>query len=1180
MGCCACAKGTDVSAVWQIVSLLFVAIFVLSVVIQLRTWRRQRRVRPIFIVISQVAALAASIGFSVLTDRPPEADVWVGLLAVGIAGGVIYGGMMNIDRNERGVVMSYSFPAIITWTALMTITQLSAILSKSVPVVIFSIAIANLGVNLGMNGRVLYGYSRVRVGPAVGLLAVVALAVVPVLPAGAQEDPTDGQAPLDFTGVYLIDLGTAEVPGGEVLDQELPLEVLPGGEVRASLAVSFRYVEPALRINDQVISVELDNTISMECTGRVSSSGALECSGTMSVTSSGVVPLSGEPILQSSSGSTSLTGTIFPDGTFAGVMTDPNGYPQDVSGYAISGGPTPLSVPDDSSPVAPISFSGVYQGSYELGPDVPPIPVTVVVGDDMAASCSTDVAFDSRDGLQTNIFQWSGSGSVSETGSIFCSGPAVFEAVAHDAGTCVDLSEPPPGAPEGAYDFRECIVSPGAESITQTMDGQILPDGTVTGVMCAESDCIGFGAVATSGGPTAGPVEGPDTAGEPPASSRDDGTATPGIVPTPLPGDIGDAGTGEFPFAGTENPPLEPEDAAAATALSAFLLAGGSMAQLLPLMEGGVSMADALRALQGSTAPSGASSGSLGGLPTLEDGRVMYQPPWEEGGPVPMDPDWVLEVMDMERRGFRWMGESKGWMNDAQVAQNERWEAADRAAVAQAKEEFIAGHRAREAELERRREALRFVGHAAEAALKRDDDVMQMAYDQIQAQAYNEDGSLNLEYVGELRSFMRNRLLRDIDYPEESLHQGWVGDFASNTFDEARHSAAIRILAGIGTGGQSEWLYQAQAVVDAVGEAAKNSEQPLTIADGLRAGYWAAADENLPVTTLAKVYNGEEVTVFDVLGDVMKGRATQQYVKHEYFGDAHGLLRSQRRALQATATRHNVDYTPMNVTSRPGFRTPGELAEGKPMFMKQKSINSDDVRYLDYSPSDIGRVPGQPRPPKPSKFTDAAEYRAAKAHYRQRVAEWQSAGGATRTKMASGEVVEVDGLLYTVKDGKPHAPYVSDIEPADVFDHSTGRRLTDDRIVRVQDDMAQRGLPVGDHGSPYSFDPRVTLKDDFPADVLERIERVEIPGTGGAKPTVSWRLDGEELTGEVAERLKKADDLRTRLIDKVEAGDVGEEFIAGGSAGTRRWADYGEGFEHIQGASGTAVQDLGERGYW
>lgn len=173
------------SAFFTLVSLFFVALFVLGVVVQLRTWRKQRAVRPWMIVLGQAAAFVSMLLFSVLTARPPGPLAWVLLLGLGGAGGLVYGRFVRVARSGAGVQMSYTLPWVVTWSVLMVLTQLNAALFHRVPVVLYGFAIVNLGLNLGMNASVLRAYRRAAAVATAGLVLASAL---PLRPAGAAQD--------------------------------------------------------------------------------------------------------------------------------------------------------------------------------------------------------------------------------------------------------------------------------------------------------------------------------------------------------------------------------------------------------------------------------------------------------------------------------------------------------------------------------------------------------------------------------------------------------------------------------------------------------------------------------------------------------------------------------------------------------------------------------------------------------------------------------------------------------------------------------------------------------------------------------------------------------------------------------------------------------------------------------
>ncbi|MDO8847120.1 MAG: hypothetical protein Q7W51_01875 [Coriobacteriia bacterium] len=171
----------------QIFSVFFISLFAVGVLIQVLTYRKEKAVKPKRIMISQSAAFLSMVVFSIITLRPPGPIWWVVLLTLGFVGGIAYGSFVNVRTGAKGVTMSYTLPWLITWGALMTITQLSSVMFRSVPVFIYGLAILNLGINIGMNARILLGYRTVAAVATAGL-ALALLAGVTPAPAEAQQD--------------------------------------------------------------------------------------------------------------------------------------------------------------------------------------------------------------------------------------------------------------------------------------------------------------------------------------------------------------------------------------------------------------------------------------------------------------------------------------------------------------------------------------------------------------------------------------------------------------------------------------------------------------------------------------------------------------------------------------------------------------------------------------------------------------------------------------------------------------------------------------------------------------------------------------------------------------------------------------------------------------------------------
>ena len=143
-------------------SFLFLGLFVLSVVVMFLTWRKSRAVKPKWIMFGQTAALVSLMAFSLLANDP-LGGLWRNFwLVLGFAGGVAYGNMVRVTRSEAGIMMSYTLPYLITWSALLAITQFTTIVSGRVPVVMLGLSVISTGLNFGMNGMVVWKYRKLR----------------------------------------------------------------------------------------------------------------------------------------------------------------------------------------------------------------------------------------------------------------------------------------------------------------------------------------------------------------------------------------------------------------------------------------------------------------------------------------------------------------------------------------------------------------------------------------------------------------------------------------------------------------------------------------------------------------------------------------------------------------------------------------------------------------------------------------------------------------------------------------------------------------------------------------------------------------------------------------------------------------------------------------------------------
>lgn len=146
----------------KILSYLFLALFVLGVLLMLLTWRKEKFVKPKWILFGQIIALAALIVFTALSHNPLGKWIWLLIFAAGLAGGYFYGRAVKVKKSERGIMMTYTLPFVITWGLLLALTQFLTISTGRVPVIVLGLCVLNTGLNLAMNASVIHHYSRLK----------------------------------------------------------------------------------------------------------------------------------------------------------------------------------------------------------------------------------------------------------------------------------------------------------------------------------------------------------------------------------------------------------------------------------------------------------------------------------------------------------------------------------------------------------------------------------------------------------------------------------------------------------------------------------------------------------------------------------------------------------------------------------------------------------------------------------------------------------------------------------------------------------------------------------------------------------------------------------------------------------------------------------------------------------
>jgi len=126
-----------------------IGILAASIALQIRTYSRRRPVRPIVIALGQAAAFGSMVLFSVSLGRPPGVVEWVLILAVGVACGAAYGGLVRVEQTPAGIVMAYTLPWLVSGARCYLVTQGAAAITGGLPWVVYSLAIFTMTLNLG-----------------------------------------------------------------------------------------------------------------------------------------------------------------------------------------------------------------------------------------------------------------------------------------------------------------------------------------------------------------------------------------------------------------------------------------------------------------------------------------------------------------------------------------------------------------------------------------------------------------------------------------------------------------------------------------------------------------------------------------------------------------------------------------------------------------------------------------------------------------------------------------------------------------------------------------------------------------------------------------------------------------------------------------------------------------------
>jgi hypothetical protein len=361
------------------------------------------------------------------------------------------------------------------------------------------------------------------------------------------------------------------------------------------------------------------------------------------------------------------------------------------------------------------------------------------------------------------------------------------------------------------------------------------------------------------------------------------------------------------------------------------------------------------------------------------------------------------------------------------------------------------------------------------------------------------DGTIDTDYVDRLRNTLRGRLgdpgrLAGGDDPYVSPFT----DFVDHTFDDIRHSTAIRIGAGILSGGTSEIAFQASGAWDAMQNsfnAAANKGRPWDLTDALRSGWGNLAAENLPLNTIKALMDPNQRSVGNILLnlglDAFTAMNTLDTARN--IGASWNALQGGegwRGALNARPPApipgvaddparwpseqpelpprnvnklpegSSVGYGEMGLPPKNGFHAqqvadrnlvnievrPGNpdaiprIIQGdvpKPMWLKNKSINQLDLQ-LGAPAEGVGRVGFfEPQMPNTAGMSDQQIADLTK-RFNQRANEVKNLGTEMAELQANGHVRIDNGV---VMDGMTGKPFTGDHDIFRITDSVTGKEI-------------------------------------------------------------------------------------------------------------------------------------------
>ncbi len=199
--------------------------------------------------------------------------------------------------------------------------------------------------------------------------------------------------------------------------------------------------------------------------------------------------------------------------------------------------------------------------------------------------------------------------------------------------------------------------------------------------------------------------------------------------------------------------------------------------------------------------------------------------------------------------------------------------------------------------------------------------------------------------------------------------------------------------------------------------------------------------------------------------EAMEG--TKDFVETDVVPDTSGYTEATERGLRDFAEENNVQVYTRPTTSRASELLKNGEAVPKPQFVKNKTINSIDAKYLGASEENIGKVGSfEPRRPTIDDLKDLPleEQQRVMGRYHQRVNEYRDQAKHLAENEAKGLCKVENGVVYDA-GGKP---YTGDVDVYAIRGPH-GEKLSPERVAELEKELRRRGINV-EHGAHENWD--------------------------------------------------------------------------------------------------------------